>query len=107
MSHAQSAGQKISLKGLGGASPSQFLVFMAINELEKTYGKAKMLDMLSDAKAAYKKRMFPHFQAVRIFGPEGTIRLYEDMLHGRQKSESTYICSLWPQELNEPNLSKL
>merc|ERR1712060_1048715 len=55
MSHVQSAGQRASLTGLGGAKATPFLVFTALEAIAKVYGKKEMQSMLVEATAAYKK----------------------------------------------------
>merc|ERR1712232_6231 len=99
-SHIQSAGKAASLNGLGGVSPVPFLVFTAMTDVAKAYGQRETQTMLNEATAAYKQRMLPSFQPVRLFGGEAVLSLYKDMVQGRTSPERSYICSFWPEELH-------
>jgi len=104
ITNVQTLGQKVSLEGLGGSPPTQFLVFSAIEEVSKAYGAKEVAEMLSASSAAYKKQTFSSFKAVRKFGPEDTLQLYNDMVHSKTDPSCSYICSLWPEDLHEPSI---
>merc|ERR1712178_259748 len=77
MSHVGSAGRQADLKGLGGSKPTMFLVFTALEEVAKVYGKDKSEKMLADAAKAYNAKMLPLFQAVRKFGAKDTREVFD------------------------------
>ena len=54
MAHAGSAAQPASsLEGLGGAAPESFLVFIAVEQVSKIYGKTEAAEMLRESAAAF------------------------------------------------------
>eukprot|EP00746_Dinoflagellata_sp_MGD_P022749 gnl/MRDRNA2_/MRDRNA2_153259_c0_seq1.p1 gnl/MRDRNA2_/MRDRNA2_153259_c0~~gnl/MRDRNA2_/MRDRNA2_153259_c0_seq1.p1 ORF type:complete len:341 (-),score=55.90 gnl/MRDRNA2_/MRDRNA2_153259_c0_seq1:64-1056(-) len=105
LSHVEHAGRQVSLQGLGGAEPATFLVFAALQQIEKVYGKKDTTRMLMEATAAYRGQSLPSFQAIRKYGPEETAAVFEEMVKDKTKPECTYICSLWPKDLHEPPIA--
>jgi len=105
MTHVQSAGRMASIKGTGGAPPVQCLVFTAVAEVGEVYGSDVVAKMMSDCSAAYKTAVFPAFRPVRRFGPEDTLNVYTEMAQGGADPACSYICSLWPEALHEPQVA--
>lgn len=102
MSHIGVAGQTDNLKGLGGAAPSSFLVFTAIEEVGKVYGKKECAAMLAQATKAYNEKMLPEFQPERHFGVEAARAVFDAMVAGKADPKITYVCSMWPEHLHDP-----
>jgi hypothetical protein len=102
LAHVGSVGEQGSLQGLGGAQPESFLVFTAIEDVSKVYGKAEAAAMLAEATTAFNARMLPEFKAVRAYGADATKRVYDEMVEGLADPMVTYVCSMWPEEQHEP-----
>ena len=103
LSHAGEAGQKPNLAGLGGARQSPFLVFTANKAAQDYYGKAKSNKLLRESSAAFDAQLKPLFKAQRCFGPEATKDVFDRTAKGELDSTVTYVCSMWPEHLHEPD----
>jgi len=103
MTHIES--QRVQLETFGGARPSSFLVFEAMQALKKPFGGGRKLSAaLADATNAYKARVFPSFQAEREYGADETLAIFRRMARNEASPGITYVCSLWPKGQEEPNV---
>jgi len=92
----------------GGAKGAMFSVFAAL--ASKSYGKAKVGQMQSDALEAFVAWKLPHFKSVKVFGGQATLNMWQATVESKVDPATTLVCSLWPtpaQAELEPGASKL
>ena len=97
MTHVGARGDGASLEGLGGAPPAGFNVFATTEACSKAYGREELARLQGAAWAAYKARMLPSFKAVRAYGGEETLGVWDATVRGEAEPGATYVCSLWPE----------
>jgi len=102
IAHVGSAGKRARIQGLGGSKPAPFLVFTALQEVHKVYGRREAEGLLAEASRAFAAKMRPSFRPVRRYGAEEAQAVLREMAGGRVSAETTYVCSLWPRHLQEP-----
>eukprot|EP01052_Picozoa_sp_SAG31_P051389 SAG31_NODE_12180_length_961_cov_0.849188_1_plen_144_part_00 len=94
--------EEASIYGLGGAQPEAYLVFMAVSQMEKVYGKAKSQQMLGTASAAFNEVMVSQFEAERAYGAVAVKKVFDRMAAGHTDAKVTYVCSMWTEAEHEP-----
>eukprot|EP01045_Picozoa_sp_COSAG04_P024462 COSAG04_NODE_3055_length_3228_cov_7.739617_4_plen_54_part_00 len=48
--------------------------------------------------------MLPSFKAVRAYGGEETLGVWDATVRGEAEPGATYVCSLWPEAEAEPRV---
>ena len=94
--------EEASIEGLGGAQPEGYLVFMAVAQMEKAYGKAESRRMLGAATAAFNASMMATFEVERAYGADAVKGVYDAMAAGKTDAKITYVCSMWSEAEHEP-----
>ena len=79
----------------GGTKAASFLVFIALQEAAKIYGR-KMQTMLNTDTKKYLKWKIPTFETERSYGAKAALKVYQKTVANASNPGITYVCSLWP-----------
>lgn len=99
-------GNKNLVAKYGGAKEESFLIFVALANAQKRYGKKKINKMLVESQNAYIEAELKNFKAKRVYGPVATKAVWDNTVNNTCDPDLTYVCSLWPNaQASEPKLN--